>query len=77
MHGDIRNDKEYPELMQYLRESYHLVINAELNQTANDEQITVFQIETKEDSPGGNKSSQEHKEQEAPEEAWQQPVNYH
>ena len=42
MGGDIRHDKEYPGLMQYLRESYHLVINAETDQTACDEQITVF-----------------------------------
>ena len=47
MPGDIRNDKDYPGLIQYLRESYHLVINAE---GANDEQITVFQIETKEEN---------------------------
>jgi hypothetical protein len=31
MAADIRNDKEYPGLVQYLRESYHLVINAEVN----------------------------------------------
>jgi hypothetical protein len=27
---DIRADKEFPGLVKYLRESYHLVINAEV-----------------------------------------------
>ena len=48
--GGIINDDEYSELIGYLKERYHLVIDAESAQKSKagmDEPITVYQIETK------------------------------
>jgi hypothetical protein len=42
-----------------LRESYHLVINAEVGQTGSYETITVFQIETNEENVDDQQKSEE------------------
>lgn len=60
--GEIAQDPEYPQMISYLKERYHLVIDAEAGREGQPEQpITVYQIETRqvpyEGAPSNKKAS--------------------